>query len=298
MLNAQWLETFVVLCEEGHFTRAAARLNMTQPGVSQHLRKLEDQVGQLLITRDGKGFTLTPAGEAVRDFGARRRLEERHLREMLDEDDAGQGEVSLACSGSLAMLIYPRAISLMRQSPGLTVRLEAAPQARVLEGVLSGLYDIGIADHQPNNPRLDGELVGSDELCLLLPADQAGDPSYTDLERLGFIAHPDGFAYADELLSANFPQQYEGVDRLHIRSFINQIGQIPEPVASGVGYTILPRSGLDAYPRREALRCVKLADPVRHDLWIVRRRGKLLAARTKRIVAEVTDTIRKLTGRA
>jgi len=127
MLNSQWSETFVVLSEEGHFTKAAARLNMTQLGVSQQLRKLEDQVGQPLITRDGKGFTLTPAGEAVRDFGSRRRREEKHLRGVLDDDDAGHRQVSLVCSGTLAKLIYPRTISPMRQSPGLTVRLEAAP---------------------------------------------------------------------------------------------------------------------------------------------------------------------------
>lgn len=296
MLNAQWLETFVVLCEAGHFTKAATRLNMTQPGVSQHLKKLEDQVGQALITRYGKAFTLTPAGEAMRDLGKQRRDEERQLRVVLDGDDAGQGQVSLACSGSLAMLIYPRVITLMQNSPGLTVRLEAAPQARVVEGVLSGIYDIGVADHKPTNPRLDGDLIGSDELCLLLPRGQSPEPSFADLERLGFIAHPDGIAYADELLSANFPSEYQGVDRLRIRSFINQIGQIPEPVAKGVGYTILPRSGVDAYPRRADLAYMVLANPVRHDLWMVRRRGKVFAARTKRVVTEVIDTVRNLTG--
>jgi len=60
----------------------------------------------------------------------------------------------------------------------------------VLEGVLFGLYDIGIADHKPDKPRLDGDLIGADELCLLLSADEADDPSYADLERLGFIAIP------------------------------------------------------------------------------------------------------------
>lgn len=294
MLNAQWLETFVILCEEGHFTRAAARLNMTQPGVSQQLKKLEDQIGQPLITRDGKGFTLTPAGEAVRDHGRRRCEEERHLREALDGDDAGKGPVSLACSGSLAMLIYPRALDLMQQSEGLTVKLEAAPQASVLEGVLSGLYDIGIADHKPTHPRLDGDLIGSDELCLLVPIGEPLAPDYADLERLGFIAHPDGFAYADELLSANFPDAYPGLERLRIRSFINQIGQIPEPVARGIGYTILPRSGVNTYPRREALACVNLAHPVHHELWLVRRRGKVLAARTRRLMAAVIETVGEL----
>ena len=64
MLHSTWLETFVTLCDVGHFTRAAAALNMTQPGVSQHVKKLEEQVGQSLLSRAGKSFTLTPAGEA------------------------------------------------------------------------------------------------------------------------------------------------------------------------------------------------------------------------------------------
>lgn len=171
-------------------------------------------------------------------------------------------------------------------------------QARVLEGVLAGLYDIGIAEHRPNNPRLDGDFIGSDVLCLLMPAAEAGSPSYADLGRLGFIADSNGFAYADELLSANFPHDYQGVDRLRVRSFINQIGQIPEPVARGVGYTILPRSGVEAYPDHKALRCLKLASRVLHALWMVRRRGRVLAARTKRIVAEVIDAIKELAPRA
>jgi len=54
VLNASWLETFTTLCDIGHFTRTADRLAMTQPGVSQHIRKLEQQVGQPLILREGK----------------------------------------------------------------------------------------------------------------------------------------------------------------------------------------------------------------------------------------------------
>lgn len=297
MLNGQWLETFVTLCTTGHFTKAAVKLHMTQPGVSQHLKKLELQVGQPLITRDGKRFTLTPAGEAVLAFGTRRRDEERRLREALEADDAGQGQVSVACSGSLALLVYPRMLDLMKRFPGLIVHLEAAPQPRVLEGVLAGVFDLGIADHEPVNARLEGELAGSDELCLLMPAAEGGEPGFADLQRQGFIAHPDGFAYADALLSANFPNEYEGVERLRVRSFINQIGQIPEPVAEGIGYTILPRSGVDAYPRRDALSCMKLAHPVRHDLWLVRRRGKVMAARARLVSAEIIDVVRNLTHR-
>ena len=98
MLNSVWLDTFVTLCEVGHFTRAAAALNMTQPGVSQHLRKLEQQVGEPLLSRDGKSFVPTPAGESVLAIGRRRREEERQLRQALQQDDPDSGEASAACS--------------------------------------------------------------------------------------------------------------------------------------------------------------------------------------------------------
>ena len=117
MLNAAWLETFATLCDVGHFTRAAAVLHMTQPGVSQHVKKLESQMGQALLTRDGKSFILTPAGEAVLAIARRRRAEERALQDALQHDDPDRGLVSIACSGSLALLLYPRLLALMAAAP-------------------------------------------------------------------------------------------------------------------------------------------------------------------------------------
>ena len=49
-LNSLWLKSFTILCEERHFTRAAARLNMTQPGMSQHIAKLEQHLGAVSYT--------------------------------------------------------------------------------------------------------------------------------------------------------------------------------------------------------------------------------------------------------
>lgn len=283
MLNAAWLETFATLCDIGHFTRAAAALNMTQPGVSQQLRKLEAQLGQPLLSRDGKRFTPTPAGEAVLALARRRRAEEAALRAGLGQDDPAAGQVALACSGSLALLLYPRFLQLMAAAPALSIRLEAAPQAQVIAGVLEGSHDLGLTDHAPGHPRLEGVIVGQDELCLVLPRDCPPPESFAALDALGFVAHPDGFAYADALLGANFAADYPGADRLRQRSFINQIGQIPAPVVAGIGYTILPRSGVDAHPGRDRLQCLALPVPVRHALWLIHRRNRVLPARVQRL---------------
>lgn len=297
MLNATWLETFTTLCETGHFTRAAQRLNMTQPGVSQHLRKLERQVGQALLTQTGKSFTPTPAGDAVFALGLARREEEARLRETIDADDPDQGAARIACSGSFATLLYARARSWMQRAPRLSLHLEAAPRGAILAGVLEGRFDLGILGTDPDHPRLSARFLGREELCLALPASApAASPGFDDLQRRGFIAHPDGYAYADELFALNFPDAYSGSDRLHIRAHLNQIGQIPAPVADGIGYTLLPRSAVNAFGDRDRLRIAALPQRCWHDLWLIHRRGRILPARLTRLAALATDVAADLTS--
>ncbi|WGW05608.1 LysR family transcriptional regulator [Tropicibacter oceani] len=282
MLNATWLETFTTLCETGHFTQAAARLNMTQPGVSQHLRKLEQQVGQGLVSRQGKSFTLTPAGEAVFELGLSRRAEEKRLRDAIEADDRDAGPVHIACSGSFAMLLYPILLPWMRAAPDLSVHLQAAPQAEILAGLLEGRFDLGVLAADPNHVRLEARHIGREELCLVLPADTADTPmAFADLEARGFIAHPDGYGYADDLLRLNFPDDYPGADRLSLRGSVNQIGQIPAPVAKGIGYTLLPRSGVEAFADKASLSVFPLPKRRWHELWLVMRRGRRLSARAR-----------------
>lgn len=293
MLNASWLETFTTLCQTGHFTRTAQRLNMTQPGVSQHLRKLERQVGQPLLTRTGKSFALTPAGEAVFALGRTRRDQEARLHEIIDVDDPDMGEARIACSGSFATLLYSRARSWMAKAPRLSLHLEAAPRDAVLSGVLEGRFDLGILTEEPDQPRITSRFLGREEVCLVLPAmAPSATPGFAELEDRGFVAHPDGYGYAEELFALNYPDDFTGSDRLRIRAYVNQIGQIPAPVADGIGYTLLPRSAVDAFAHRDRLRIGALPRRSWHDLWLIQRRGRVLPARLSRLAdlaAEVAE---------
>jgi DNA-binding transcriptional LysR family regulator len=253
---------------------------MTQPGVSQHLRKLEEQVGHRLISRQGKGFSLTPAGEAVLALALSRRREEKNLFRSMTHDAPDYGEVNIACSGSFAMLLYPQLLRLMQNASGLTIGLQATPREGIISGVLDRRFDLGIVGHKPDHPRLGAIYLGVEELCLILPAGDVFDQvRLADLDKRGFVAHPDGFAYADELFSLNFADDFRGADRLRVRGFVNQISQIPAPVAHGIGYTLLPRSGVDAYPDRDKLQIVTLPKSRSHDLWLIFSRGRQLPAR-------------------
>ena len=192
----------------------------------------------------------------------------------LRTNDPNVGEVRIACSSSFVQLLYPQLLALMSEEPRLLVYLEAAPQDTVVSGVLDGRFDLGIVGQDTGHPRLNAQSIGRKELCLILPGDAADETvTFEPLEDRGFVAHPDGFAYADDLLSLNFPETFMGADRLTVRTFVNQIGQIPSPVANGIGYTLLPRSGIEAFSERDRLKVVALPHRHYHDLWsIIRRR--------------------------
>lgn len=296
MLNATWLNTFTTLCETGHFTRSAELLGMTQPGVSQHLRKLEAQVGKPLIIQDGKSFTPTPAGEALFKLGRARRQQERELQEVIQRDDPNVGEVKTGCSGSFAMWLYPHLLARLRTAPDLSLHLTAAPRSNVIRQLLSGDLDLGIVAGEPQHPQLDATLLMREELCLVVPnAMPAHYVTLSDLNDLGFVAHPDGFEYADDLLGRNFPTDYQGADHLKTRTSVNQIGQILTPVAEGLGFAILPKSGVDAFARRDEVAIVDLPHKHHHDLWLAFRRGREKFARIASIVALIEQEVCALT---
>ncbi len=294
MLNATWLETFTVLAEEGSFTRTATRLNMTQPGVSQHVRKLEDAVGTNLVQRVGKTIVLTDAGLALRDLGLRRRAEEEQLRERIGDDAPDSGAVGIGCSGSFAALLYPRLMPRLAAAPTLEVTLRAAPRSDVIEAVAAGHLDIGVVSRDPRHPRLAARQIGHEDLCLVTPAaSRLRRPDLAALEALGFIDHPDGVGYAEMLMPMNF-KEFRGAGSLRRRGFVNQITQIPAPVAAGAGYTILPRSGIDAFARAKDLCIADLAHPARQDLWLIQRAGRTLPARCRWAEQEIERLAQRL----
>jgi DNA-binding transcriptional LysR family regulator len=98
------LRYFVAVAEELHFTRAAARLFVSQPALSKQIAQLERQVGARLLDRDRRGVSLTPAGEALLT----------RAREPLAGWDTAQHEVSAAAALADAVLVVGMSTGVAR----------------------------------------------------------------------------------------------------------------------------------------------------------------------------------------
>jgi DNA-binding transcriptional LysR family regulator len=137
---------FVAVAEELHFRRAAERLHLAQPALSQQVRKLEVELGVDLLHRTKRGVALTPAGAVFLE-------EARRLLRQADEAartarNARTGMVGRLRIGHVADAIppaLPRAIAAFAaRNPGIEIVPEAAPARRAIEDVRTGRLDLAV----------------------------------------------------------------------------------------------------------------------------------------------------------
>ena len=280
MLNPQWLRSFAMLAQAGSFTSAADELGLTQAAVSQHVRHLEDALGPLLIRRP-RALELTPAGRALLEYCADMELANDRLRARLSED-VESGVVGLITPGSIGLFLYPRLLDLQGKTPGLIIRHRFAPDAEVLENVLQNRFDVGLVSLKPDDPRLAASPFSEEPLELVYPAGEHVE-GWADLERIGFVDHPDGKAMASRLLSRHYPGN-PGVHTLPCRGVSNQVSLMLEPVARGFGFTVIPRYARQAFAPKEQIRVLDCQAPVIDKLWLIHRAEWSLAPRVARVV--------------
>lgn len=282
VLNPLWLKTFVTLVETGHFTQTAEKLFMTQPGVSQHINKLERSCGHSLIRREKKSFDLTEQGRLVYHYGKSLAKNEQALIEQLAFDDPYSGCCTIACSGSVALLLYPKLLELQVQYPELIVRLKAAPNHQILSDIKQGNVEVGIVTDIPNKTLFDIKEFGKEELCLVVPVSAKVNGSIEKrLFDLGLISHPDAEHYLSLYFAQSTDKALVQLDYLSIPivGSINQISQILQPIAKGIGFTVLPKSAVDNFHHAKQLKVLESQKPVIETLYLVKQKNRVLPAR-------------------
>ena len=288
MLNSIWLKTFTVLAQTRHFTKTAVMLNMTQPGVSQHIKKLEEQVGVPLLSRAGKSFELTRQGELVLEYARQSAQQEADLRKAIEYDEPYQGNIKLACSGSMALFLYQKLLARQQEYPDLSVRLEVAPNNRILQSLLDNSVDMGVMTWAVSQSEITQEEIGAEALCLVVPADWKREvPNLMELNALGFIDHPDGRHYAERVLTANFPGEEKQINHMRVSGYINQISQILIPVAHGLGFTVLPEKAVSSFGEGSRIKQLHLPVAVRDRLFLTQKAHKKLPKRYEWFSSEV-----------
>lgn len=292
MINPVWLRSFCTLVEVGHFTRTAEKLYMTQSGVSQHIHKLEAYLGQPLLIREGKRFTLTTAGDRLYQEGHKLILSLSDLEQQVGLDPTHEGIVRVASPGSVGLKLYPHLLNLQKRYPKLVVEYRFAPNSDIEKLIAEHKVDVGIMTCLSTLTEVSLKPIAEETLLLLTPSN-IKEPSWDQLLALGFIDHPDGAYHAGQLLSVNFPE-FQSSNQFKRSGFSNQINLILEPVSMGLGFTVLPRHAVAAFKDHDKVNVHPLRHNVSETLYVGMHRHKFTPNRVKTIIAAASDCLKDL----
>ncbi len=140
------LRYFVAVAEELHFGRAAERLHLSQPPLSQQIRQLEELLGYPLLVRTTRSVALTEAGRAYLERARRTlRTVQRDIEETRRMGQGESGSLHLGFVGSAMLTTLPTIFRAYRERyPLVQLHLHESFTARVAEGLENGTLDAGI----------------------------------------------------------------------------------------------------------------------------------------------------------
>jgi DNA-binding transcriptional LysR family regulator len=242
-MELRHLRYFVAVAEELHFGRAAARLHISQPPLSQQIRDLEQELGVRLLERNRRRVALTPAGASFLDEAREilRRSEragERARRASRGElGELGVGYVTSAMNEPLAAILR----EFRRTRPGVELQLHDQLPDQQLEGLRAGRLDVGFLRPPVDDPLLRAECIWREPLVVALPADHplAAQPRvrWRDLAGEPFVNLPwhaaPGFQRVlfEACRAAGFAPQ--------VRQLANDLPTVIWLVGAGVGVAVV-----------------------------------------------------------
>ncbi len=273
------LTIFIAVAEDGTATRAAQRLGMTQPGVSQHLARLEEEVGRELFDRSGRRL-------ALNDFGrlflgkARHLLEESQALAQLAQQTSGPvGTLKLGLTDASTQTVVPPALARFRDRyPKVKIQLDVDDSKDIEEGVLRGHYDLGIISAGArSHPLLNEEILYHDRFDALVARTHAlAKKKRITLETLAehpLLIYPRRSRtrrIIDEVFHKEGIVPREIID-VYINSAAVRLAEV------GMGVALLSQSFIEEeIPKRRAIGVRIQGDPFKRTICLVRKRDAAL----------------------
>lgn len=249
------LKTFLAVAEEQHLTRAAARLHISQPSVSTHIKALEEELGLTLFIRTPKGMILSHEGRMIKlkaESALRAIKAVHHQADQLRKTITGTARIGLNIDAQ-----YLRASDLLtvmhRKFPGLELHCFQRHSLEAHNQVQSGQLDAAFVFELSTNSGLEAKWLAKFGIVVVAPYQWKNRLHDIDLE--GLVEFP--WIWTDDRCPFNriIKQLFEPLDRLPEKTVVvDQDSTIRKMVASGAGLCLMAESeALDAVQQKQVL---------------------------------------------
>lgn len=184
-MNTKQLSYVLTLAREGSFSKAAETLGITQPSLSQYIKKIEQETGLELFDRRSAELRITEAGQAYVETG-------RRILDLEHQLDNRLADLAAYRTGTILVGAAPyRAVSLLpavtaafqKRYPGMHLVVREGTTAELTEGMLQGEFDLALTLLPVDGSQLSIQPVAEEELVLAVPASRPAFQTETVADR-------------------------------------------------------------------------------------------------------------------
>ncbi|PWC12493.1 LysR family transcriptional regulator [Brenneria corticis] len=290
-IELRHLRYFIAVAEELHFGRAAEKLLISQPPLSQQIQMLEEQVGARLLERNNRNVRMTPAGEMFLKEAWSIIAQVNQAAERAARIERGEiGELTIGFTSSAPFIKkVSRSLLRFRQSyPQVHIQMMELNTKQQIEPLLNGKLDIGVMRNNPLPDALEHQLLLHEALVAVVHeehplAGQSNGPigiRQLANEPFVFFSRTVGTALYDETLTL--------LKRYGIHPYITQeVGEamtIVGLVSSGLGVSILPASFMRI--KVDGVKYLPLAESdAITEVWLVTARNRPLKTAAQTLIS-------------
>jgi DNA-binding transcriptional LysR family regulator len=237
MLDLELLRSFVSVVEAGGFTRAGERVHRTQSTVSQQIKRLEEDVGQVLLHRDGKDVRPTEAGERLLSYARRLLSLAEEARDVLREPDS-EGAIRLGIPEDFAAYRLTKLLgAFSRSHPGLRLDVRADQSKNLARDLERGELDMALYKREAGGKS--AIAIWPEEVHWVTSKSHPVDVSVSSVPLIGF---PLGCLYRAGAIHA-----LESAGRAwHMSYSSSSLAGIQAAVAAGMGLSILSEMSIQS----------------------------------------------------
>ncbi|MBB6674066.1 LysR family transcriptional regulator [Cohnella nanjingensis] len=293
------LQYVIQIAAERNFSRAAEKLHIAQPSLSQQLSKLEKELGVLLFKRSTNSVELTHAGSVF--VGKAQQIvdmTEQLRREMEDLADLRKGRIVV---GSLPMTgshVLPHVLPAFRGAyPDIEIALVEDTSAQLEQLTASGGTDVSLLSLPLVEPALAYEPIIEEEICLAVPPDHplasaasARDIAMAELKDESFVMLKKGQGF--RALAHNMCQEAGFSPRVAVESA--NIETVQSLVAAGMGIALVPEMVTRRPLQGLAPVHLHLQGRPHRTLVIAYRKGRYLSNAAEAFIATFRETMKRL----
>lgn len=248
-MDIRRLQYFLAIAEEGQITKAAKRLHMAQPPLSQQLKLLETELGVQLIERtDRRNIKLTDAGQILRNRAEQiLALVDQTVMELKDVTERLQEKLSIGISSTWDTPFLPDQLCNFRQYyPGINFQLCGDDSTTIEELLINGEVEIAIAQF-PSNLKTYATLALSDEPFVAAfgpaPEEAIGPTNYV---RLADLANKPVIIHRKHKKLLEYYHQLGIEPRIHCQH--SDLRSMLAWANAGLGIAIVPKSAVGLIP--------------------------------------------------